>query len=44
MSLHEIREERKKLGSGAKHGPRTITLILLLILVVMLIGYLDRVG
>ncbi len=44
MSLREIREERKKLGSGVKHGPRTIVLILLLILVFMLIGYLDRVG
>jgi hypothetical protein len=44
MSLHDIREERKKLGSGVKHGPRTIILILLLIFVVMLIGYLDRVG
>ncbi len=44
MSLHEIREQRKKLGFGAKRGPRTITLILLLVLVLLLIGYLDRVG
>ena len=44
MSLYDIREERKKLGSGTKRGPRTIVLILLLIIVVMLIGYLDRVG
>ncbi len=44
MSLNDIREERKKLGSGTKRGPRTIVLILLLILVIMLIGYLDRVG
>lgn len=44
MSLHDIREERKKLGSGVKRGPRTITLILLLILVLLLIGYFDRVG
>jgi len=42
--LHDIREERKKLGSGIKRGPHTIILILLLILVVMLIAYLDRVG
>ena len=44
MSLYDIREERKKLGSGAKRGPRTITLILLLVLVILLIGYLDLVG
>ena len=44
MSLLEVREQRKKLGSGEKRGPRTITLILLLILVVLLISYLDRVG
>jgi hypothetical protein len=44
MSLYDVREERKKLGSGAKRGPRTITLILLLILVVLLITYHDRVG
>ena len=44
MSLYDIREHRKKLGSGAKRRPRTITLILLLVLVILLIGYLDRVG
>jgi hypothetical protein len=44
MSLHKIREERKKLGLGAKRGPRTITLILLLILVLLLIAYLDRIA
>jgi hypothetical protein len=42
MSLHKIREERKKLGVGAKRGPRTLTLIILLILVVLLMGYLNR--
>ena len=44
MSLYDIREERKKLGSGPKRGPRTIVLILLLIIVVWRVGYLDRVG
>ena len=44
MSLREVREERKKLGSGVKRGPRTIVLVLLLLLVILLIGYLDRVG
>ncbi|MFQ5747541.1 MAG: hypothetical protein ACE5HF_10040 [Gemmatimonadota bacterium] len=44
MSLHRIREERKKLGFGRTRGPRTSTLILLLILVLLLIAYLDRVG
>ena len=42
MSLHKIREERKKLGFGAKRGPRTITLALLLVLVILLMGYLNR--
>jgi|COG998Drversion2_1049125.scaffolds.fasta_scaffold93281_1 hypothetical protein len=42
MSLHKIREERKKLGSGAKRGPRTVTLVILLILVILLMGYLNR--
>ena len=44
MSLRDVREERKKLGSGVKRGPRTIVLVLLLLLVILLIGYLDRVG
>jgi hypothetical protein len=42
MSLHRIREERKKLGLGAKRGPRPITLVLLLILVLLIMVYLDR--
>ncbi|MDP2471154.1 MAG: hypothetical protein Q8W46_09820 [Candidatus Palauibacterales bacterium] len=42
MSLHKIREERKKLGSGVKRGPRTLTLVILLILVFLLMGYLNR--
>jgi hypothetical protein len=42
MSLYKIREERKKLGSGAKRGPRTLTLVVLLILVVLLMWYLNR--
>ena len=42
MSLHKIREDRKKLGMGAKRGPRTLTLVVLLILVILLMGYLNR--
>lgn len=42
MSLYKIREERKKLGSGARKGPRTLTLVILLILVILLMGYLNR--
>ena len=42
MSLLKIREERKKLGSGVKRGPRTLTLVILLVLVIMLMGYLNR--
>jgi hypothetical protein len=44
MSLHKIREERKKLGVAAKRGPRTLTLVALLILVVLLMVYLNRLG
>lgn len=44
MPLREIRDERKRLGSGVRRGPRTVTLILLLVLVVLLILYLGRVG
>jgi hypothetical protein len=44
MSLRKIREDRKRLGFGARRGPRTITLVLLLFLVLLLIAYLDRVG
>lgn len=42
MSLHKIREERKKLGFGAKRGPKPLTLVLLLLLVLLLMGYLNR--
>jgi hypothetical protein len=44
MSLHKIREERKRLGSGAKRGPGPVTLVILLILVLLLIAYLDRLA
>ncbi len=42
MSLYKIREERKKLGVGAKRGARPLTLVILLILVFLLMGYLNR--
>ena len=42
MSLLKIREERKELGGAVKRGPRTIVLILLLIVVIALMRYLDR--
>lgn len=42
MSLLKIREERKELGGAVKRGPRTIVLLLLLVLVIALISYLDR--
>lgn len=44
MSLLKIREERKKLGSAVKRGPRTIVLVLLLALVIMLMVYLGRIS
>lgn len=44
MSLLKIREERKKLGTGARRTPKTTTLVLLLILVVLLIVYLGRIS
>lgn len=43
MSLHKLREQRKKLGAGAKRAPRTITLAALLVLVLLLMYYLGRV-
>ena len=43
MSLHKIREERKKLGSGVRRGPRTLTLVILLLLVILLMAYLNRI-
>ncbi len=42
MSLIKIREERKKLGSAVKRGPKTIVLLVLLALVFMLMVYLGR--
>lgn len=44
MSLMKIREERKELGTGARRGPRTVTLVLLLVLVLLLIFYLGRIA
>ncbi|WP_419935538.1 hypothetical protein [Candidatus Palauibacter sp.] len=38
----KIREERKKLGSAVKRGPKTIVLLVLLALVFMLMVYLGR--
>jgi len=40
MPLRKIREERKRLGVGVKRGPRTITLVLLLVVVFLLILWL----
>lgn len=40
MPLRKIREERKRLGSGVRRGPRTITLLLLLVIVFLLMLYL----
>ena len=42
MSLLKIREERKQLGGAVKRGPRTILLIVLLIVVLFLMAYLGR--
>ena len=44
MSLLKIREERKELGGAVKRGPRTIILLVLLILVLIMISYLGRVS
>ncbi len=43
MPLHKLREQRKKLGAGAKRAPRTITLLVLLVMVILLMYYLERV-
>ncbi len=43
MSLQKQREQRKKLGTGAKRAPRTVTLVVLLVLVLMLMYYLGRI-
>jgi len=42
MSLHKIREDRKKLGVGVKRGARPLTLVIVLILVLLLMRYLNR--
>lgn len=44
MPLRKIREERKRLGVGVRRGPRTFTLVLLLVAVFLLIFVLGRVG
>lgn len=44
MPLRRIREERKRLGVGARKGPRTLTLVFLLVVVFLLILWLGRVG
>ena len=44
MSLWKLREERKRMGPGARKGPKTRTLVLLLVLVLVLIFYLDSIA
>lgn len=44
MPLQKIREQRRQLGVGVRKGPRTLTLIFLLIIVIILIAALARVG
>lgn len=44
MPLRKIREDRKRLGVGVRRGPRTVTLLLLLVVVFLLIFALGRVG
>jgi hypothetical protein len=44
MSLSKLREERKNLGAGVRRGPKTLTLVLLLIVVIVAIFYLGSVG
>lgn len=44
MPLREIREQRKRLGVGERKGPRTVTMVLLLAVVLLLILWLGRVG
>ena len=41
MSLWKLREQRKRLGPGARRGARTGVLIALLVLVLALIWALD---
>jgi len=44
MPLHNIREERKRLGVGVRKGARTITLVFLLVIILIVIFALARVG
>jgi len=44
MSLWKLREERKRLGPGARKGLRTGVLVGLLILVLVLIWVLDAIA
>lgn len=44
MSLWKLREERKRLGPGARKGLKTHVLVLLLILVLVLIWVLDTIA
>lgn len=44
MSLWKLREERKRLGPGARKGLRTGVLVGLLILVLVLIWVLDTIA
>ncbi len=44
MSLLKIREERKRLGGAVKRGPKTIVLVLLLVVVLALIAWLGRIS
>lgn len=43
MSLLDERERRKKLGANEKSGPKTLTLVALLVLVLALMWILDSV-
>lgn len=44
MSLLDEREKRKKLGPDAKSGPKTLTLVALLVLVLVIMWVLGSVG
>lgn len=44
MSLWKLREQRKRLGPGARKGLRTSVLVLLLVLVLVLIWVLDAIA
>lgn len=44
MSLRDVREQRKKLGPRPKSGPKTVTLVLLLVVVLVLMWVLGSLG